>query len=155
MTPRRRIVVRRALQRLEKENNKADHQQLLQEYQFDGVDTCAVDGLCALECPVEINTGDLVKRLRRESHSKNAKALALLLAKHFSKVESIVKMALNTGNLVNKVLGKKTMKGLTKTIRVVIPEFPIWTDQLTGPIKTAAHQSANPSAVFSMPVFPE
>ena len=31
---------------------------------YDGVDTCAVDGMCQTACPVLINTGDLVKRLR-------------------------------------------------------------------------------------------
>ena len=31
-----------------------------------GVDTCAVDGMCQTACPVLINTGDLVKRLRSE-----------------------------------------------------------------------------------------
>ena len=36
------------------------------EYGYDGVDTCAVDGMCQTACPVLINTGDLVRRLRAE-----------------------------------------------------------------------------------------
>ncbi len=32
---------------------------------YAGVDTCAVDGMCATSCPLSINTGALVKRLRR------------------------------------------------------------------------------------------
>ena len=36
------------------------------DYGYDVVDTCAVDGMCETACPVHINTGDLVKRLRRE-----------------------------------------------------------------------------------------
>ena len=33
-------------------------------YDYDAVQTCAVDGMCQTACPVLINTGDLVKRLR-------------------------------------------------------------------------------------------
>ena len=149
LTPRRRIVVRRALQRLAKEKDTTTYNQLLKEYQFDGLDTCAVDGLCALECPVDINTGDLVKRLRRESHSKNANRIALIIAKHFSKVESILKVALKTGKFVNRLLGKKSMSNITKIIRKVVPTFPIWTIELTGPIKfTISKNVEQASAVF-------
>ena len=31
--------------------------------------TCAVDGMCETACPVQINTGDLVRRLRREEQA--------------------------------------------------------------------------------------
>ena len=34
------------------------------------IDTCAVDGMCQTACPVLINTGDLVKRLRPENAGK-------------------------------------------------------------------------------------
>ncbi len=148
LTPRRRIVVRRALQRMAKEKDLANYDQLLKEYQFDGLDTCAVDGLCALECPVDINTGDLVKRLRRESHSKRANSIALIVAKHFSTVESMVKIALKTGKLTNRLLGKQAMPSITKSIRKVIPSFPLWTNEITGPIKFNDNEIANPSAVF-------
>lgn len=148
MTPRRRIVVRRALQRLAKENNTDTYQQLLKEYQFDGLDTCAVDGLCALECPVDINTGELVKRLRRENHSTNANAMAVLVAKHFGKVETLVKTAVKTGQMANRLLGKQTMPNLTKAIRTLIPSFPIWSTEMTGPIPNRHHEPSKASAVW-------
>jgi D-lactate dehydrogenase len=148
LTPRRRIVVRRALQRLLKAKDEKNYQQLLKEYQYDGLDTCAVDGLCALECPVDINTGDLVKRLRRESHSSTANSIALMVAKHFGTVESIVKIALKTGNLTNRLLGKQAMPNLTKTIRKMVPAFPLWTDEITGPISYSTTNETNPSAVL-------
>lgn len=148
MTPRRRIVVRRALKRLAKENNTDTYQQLLKEYQFDGLDTCAVDGLCALECPVDINTGELVKRLRRENHSTNANAMAVLVAKHFGKVETLVKTAVKTGQMANRLLGKQTMPNLTKAIRTLIPSFPIWSTEMTGPIPNRHHKPSKASAVW-------
>lgn len=148
LTPRRRIVVRRALQRLLKAKDEKNYQQLLKEYQYDGLDTCAVDGLCALECPVDINTGDLVKRLRRENHSSTANSIALVVAKHFGTVESIVKIALKTGNLTNRLLGKQAMPNLTKTIRKIVPAFPLWANEITGPISYSIIKESNPSAVL-------
>src|SRR5690606_16489070 len=54
-TPRRRIVVRRALKTLELQGDTANYKLLNDQYQYDGLDTCAVDGLCATACPVDIN----------------------------------------------------------------------------------------------------
>jgi D-lactate dehydrogenase len=38
--------------------------ELERDYDYDAVQTCAVDGMCQTACPVQINTGDLVRRLR-------------------------------------------------------------------------------------------
>ena len=34
-------------------------------YQYDGIDTCAVDSMCVTACPVKIDTGKFIKSLRR------------------------------------------------------------------------------------------
>ena len=51
-TPRRRIVIRRALKKLEVKGDTANYKLLLNQYQYDVLDTCAVDGLCATACPL-------------------------------------------------------------------------------------------------------
>ncbi|MBC5994472.1 FAD-binding and (Fe-S)-binding domain-containing protein [Pontibacter cellulosilyticus] len=130
LTPRRRIVVRRELLNLQRKGQKQEHAELLNQYQYDGLDTCAVDGLCATACPVDINTGDLVKRLRRESHNDFANNLALLVAKNFKPVASTVKFGLKAGAGMNKLFGANTMAKLTKSAKGIIPEFPLWTEQL-------------------------
>ncbi len=132
-TPRRRIVIRRVLKSMELAGNKTDYEHLLKEYQYDVLDTCAVDGLCATACPVDINTGDLVKRLRRENHSPLANKTALYVSKHFKTTEWLVRAALKTGVTFNNMFGKHTMKGLTKLLRRFIPEMPLWSDQLNYP----------------------
>ena len=133
LTPRRRIVARRILAGLKAAGNTAAYRLLLKEYQYDGLDTCAVDGLCANACPVDINTGDLVKRLRRESHSGMANRLALLSVKHFGFAARSVRAALYAGAMVNRIAGKKAMQHLTKTMRKMVPAFPLWSDQLVAP----------------------
>ncbi len=135
LTPRQRIQVRRSLQRLKAEGNMVDHNILRKEFTFSGMDTCAVDGMCATACPVEINTGDLIKRLRRENHSAFANQTAMRVARHFRLMEQLVKMALGAGNLVNKVAGRKSMTGITTLIKKIVPSFPLWTQSLTGPVK--------------------
>ncbi|MDF2990570.1 MAG: FAD-binding oxidoreductase [Microbacterium sp.] len=69
LTPRQRIVVRRASTAARERGDGALAAELEQDYDYDGVQTCAVDGMCQTACPVLINTGTLMKRFRREDAS--------------------------------------------------------------------------------------
>ena len=133
LTPRRRIVARRALALMHSSGDHKNHKTLLEQYQYDGLDTCAVDGLCGSACPVDINTGDLVKRLRRENHSAFAKKSAVLIAKNFTSTLFIFRLALTVGKITNRIFGQKTMYNFTKTVKKVIPSFPLWTTQIPSP----------------------
>lgn len=139
-TPRRRIVVRRALKRLEVNGNTAKYKLLKEQFQYEGLDTCAVDGLCATACPVDINTGDLVKRLRRENHSSIANSIALMVAKNFSTVQWSLRAVIKSGDAINSLFGKKSMTNLTTTIKKSIPNAPLWTSQITSPPQLSAIQ---------------
>ena len=132
MTPRRRIVARRELLRLQNKGETVAYKHLLQEYQYDGLDTCAVDGLCAGACPVDINTGSLVKRLRRENHSAFANGMALKVARHFKLTSSLVSVGLGAANLMNRLFGKRAMSRLTKWLRHVLPAVPQWSNQIVA-----------------------
>jgi D-lactate dehydrogenase len=134
LTPRQRIQIRRSLQRLKTEGDTTTHDQLLQEYQYMGMDTCAVDGMCATDCPVSINTGDLIKRLRRENHSVSANRIAGWIAGNFSLVETAVKLGVRSGHLLNAVFGKKAMPNITAAFRSIIPSFPRWTNSIAKPV---------------------
>ncbi len=132
-SPRRRIVIRRVLKNLEKQTDKTNYNILLDQYQYDGIETCAVDGLCATACPVDINTGDLIKRLRKENHSPAANLGALRIAKNFGKVQTLLRFALRGGAGINALFGNKTMTGITKAIKSVFSSAPIWTSGLVKP----------------------
>ncbi|GAB3430901.1 FAD-binding and (Fe-S)-binding domain-containing protein [Niabella aquatica] len=133
LTPRRRIVVRRELKQLQEANRQEAYSELLGEYQYDGLDTCAVDGLCAGSCPVFINTGDLVKRLRRESHNERQNHLALRVARNFSLVEKAARTGLYAGSLVNKIFGAGTMTAITKGMRKLFSSVPLWSKEMPAP----------------------
>lgn len=130
LTPRRRIVVRRELLKLKRNNNQGDYKKLLDQYQYDGLETCAVDGLCATACPVDINTGTLVKRLRRENHSQFANKVALSVAKNFKPVTTVVKLGIQAGTGINRVFGSNAMVRLTKGMKKIVPAMPLWSNQL-------------------------
>jgi D-lactate dehydrogenase len=132
-TPRRRIVIRRVLEDMKAKGNREDYQTLVQQYQYEGLDTCAVDGLCATACPVDINTGDLVKRLRRENHSPSQNRIAVWVANHFGSTMRLVRFALGTGHMMNKIFGKHTMNKITKGIRKLAPAVPEWIAQIPAP----------------------
>ncbi|CAN3703095.1 hypothetical protein MMX123_03133 [Microbacterium sp. MM2322] len=66
LTPRQRIVVRRASVAARERGDGALVAELEKDYDYDGVQTCAVDGMCQTACPVLINTGTLMKRFRKE-----------------------------------------------------------------------------------------
>jgi D-lactate dehydrogenase len=150
-TPRRRIVIRRILKQLENSGNRKEHELLLKQYQYEGLDTCALDGLCATACPVDINTGDLVKRLRRENHSRSSNQTALWVARHFETTLWAVRAALKGGSFLNSLFGRNTMYKLTQAFRKIAPALPIWSNELPSPpsLKVLTKvKSDNPSIVY-------
>jgi D-lactate dehydrogenase len=156
LTPRRRIGVRRAIKRLsdviEKNEATADDKKtrdaLLKDYTYDGLETCATDGMCATNCPVDINTGDLVKRLRRENHSAFQNKMALRVAKNFGFVEGSARIALKTGFTFNRFLGDNFMKNLTTGVKKITPIMPLWSNYMGKPPRLFQPQRYEGSKTF-------
>lgn len=79
LTPRQRIVLRREIAA-----RKEDHdllKQVAESYEYEAVETCAVDGMCAVACPLGIDTGMLVRRQRAEDVGTVEKAAWLQAAR--------------------------------------------------------------------------
>lgn len=132
-SPKRRIVIRRALQNLRAQGDMTQHRILEKQYQYDGIDTCAVDGLCATACPVDIDTGALIKRLRDEQHSKLANALAVQVVRHFGLLVGGARLMLGVGHSINRVFGRRSMLSLTRLFHRIIPAIPLWPSDLQKP----------------------
>jgi D-lactate dehydrogenase len=156
LSPRQRIVLRRALARLQAEQNTAAYQEILQDYTHAGLETCAVDGMCAIDCPVDINTGELVKRLRRENHSPQAQKNALRVAKNFRLAENLARLSLRAGHQFNRLFGPEFMPGFVGGLRRVSPGLPGWSAQLGHPLDwPKARRLATELAVSVPPVATE
>src|SRR6476659_8530241 len=104
-TPRQRIVLRREMAR--QPEGSAVREVLLEEYEYDAIETCAADGTCRLACPVGIDTGKPVKELRAESHGERAEKRALRAARRWDVVEGATRFGLRVGG----PLARRTKRG--------------------------------------------
>ncbi|MCW2818154.1 MAG: FAD-binding oxidoreductase, partial [Marmoricola sp.] len=98
LTPRQRIVLRREIAAARAAGDDALVASLEEDYTYDGVETCAADGMCATACPVSINTGDLVKRLRTSSSSRTADRAWQVAAGHWDVATRAASAALGTAS---------------------------------------------------------
>jgi D-lactate dehydrogenase len=102
-TPRQRIVVRREMAR--QPEGSPVLAALRDQYTYDGLETCAVDGSCALACPLAIDTGALVKELRARGHPPRAERLAARAARRWGAVERAARGGLRVGTAASRVAG--------------------------------------------------
>ena len=99
-TPRRRIVLRREMARAQREGDAALLARLSDEYRYDAVETCAVDGMCQTACPVLIDTGDLTRRLRAEQRGRLEQKVWKAAAGHWDGVTRTAAGALTAAQVV-------------------------------------------------------
>ncbi|EPU2894349.1 FAD-binding and (Fe-S)-binding domain-containing protein [Vibrio vulnificus] len=126
LSPRQRIVLYRELQRKERAGEKTQASELEKVFEYQGIDTCAATGLCADRCPVGINTGDLVKKLRTAKYQKFT-PIAKWTADHFSTTTAIARNGLRANQLASKVIGAPTVGKLTNGLRSLTKgSTPIW-----------------------------
>src|SRR5271168_1035818 len=98
MTPRQRIVIRREMAR--QPSGSRMFAQLLKEYEYDGIQTCASDGTCGVVCPVSINTGALIKSFRQRENTEGSENVALIIAKHWRRVEGLARLGTAMADLI-------------------------------------------------------
>ncbi|MCI1020520.1 FAD-binding oxidoreductase [Microbacterium sp. C5A9] len=116
LTPRQRIVLRRDMAWAEEQGDADLARELRADYDYEGVQTCAVDGLCGVACPVDINTGDLVRRLRAEESSRLEDGLWDVAAKNWGAVTRVGGVALTVADAMPAPL----VTGVTALGRAVL-----------------------------------
>ncbi|MEH3088512.1 MAG: FAD-binding and (Fe-S)-binding domain-containing protein [Microbacterium arborescens] len=116
LTPRQRIVTRRAIARADAAGDHGLAAELTDDYDYAGIDTCAVDGMCQTACPVLINTGSLVKRLRREARHPVAEAAWTTAARGWSPLTRGASVALTATH----ALPTAPIRMMTDAARAVI-----------------------------------
>ena len=149
LSPRQRIVIWRDIQA--KKRAGVDTRELEEAYAYQGIDTCAATGLCAQRCPVGINTGELVKKLRARdaSHLKTAD----WLGNHFATTLQGARFTLHVANGARMMLGAprlaKISSALTKASK---GRVPLWTNAMPQPERairfTPPVKDARPRVVY-------
>ncbi len=129
-TPRQRIVLRREMRAASESGDLALLRELEQDYEYDAVDTCAVDGMCQTACPVDINTGDLVKRLRGDAAGPVASKVWRTAARHWQGTTRAASTALT----VTRALPDPVVRVPNELARRVGDEdvVPLWSTELPG-----------------------
>ncbi|MDD4058359.1 MAG: FAD-binding and (Fe-S)-binding domain-containing protein [Bacteroidales bacterium] len=130
LSPRQRITVYREICRLQRTGDEPHiAAELSKLFSYAGLDTCATDGLCALKCPVKIDTGKLVKELRHENHSERAEKIAKSLAAGMGGVTKGMRIGLNTLYYLRLITGKKLFGAVaTGMHKVTGGVVPLWNE---------------------------
>ena len=125
-TPRQRIALRREMARQPEASRVSAA--ILADYDYDAIQTCAGDGSCAIACPVEINTGVLMKHFRHLEHGPRAERVAAAFARQFGAVERVARITVGAADAIAKVFGDRTVTVVTTMARAIVSKdlIPGW-----------------------------
>ena len=85
--------------------------------------------MCALKCPVKIDTGKLVKELRHEGHSARAERVAKSIASGMGGVTKGMRIGLNSLYYLRLITGKRLFGAVATSIHKVSGGFvPLWNE---------------------------
>ncbi|MGW3949482.1 FAD-binding and (Fe-S)-binding domain-containing protein [Streptomyces sp. NPDC004752] len=97
-TPRQRIALQREIALAVAAGDDERRKVLEEDYAYAGVDSCAADSLCVTACPVTIDTGAVMKRLRGDRHSAFAQAAGRATARHWGAAVKGVRLGLSAAH---------------------------------------------------------
>ncbi|WP_163830692.1 FAD-binding and (Fe-S)-binding domain-containing protein [Spartinivicinus ruber] len=135
-SPRQRIAMWREINRRKAIGEATEI--LEKEYQYLGVDTCAATGLCADRCPVNINTGDLIRQIRGSSNQK-WHTVAAWTANHFKFTLNTARAGLQLMSFTQRVIGGERLQNITEKVHQYV-KTPVWLP--TTPKSPKLNQSA-------------
>jgi D-lactate dehydrogenase len=140
-TPRQRIVLRREMAR--QPEGSPLLARLQDEYEYDGIETCALDGSCAIPCPIEINTSALEKTFRRAESTPQREKAALMIARRWATRERLARTAVSAADIVQRTVGARAVTGLTAAARLVVSDDLI--PSVPGPMPRAQLRKLPPT----------
>lgn len=106
LTPRQRISVLREVETLKKENHQIANK-ILSDFQYDGIQTCAVDGLCATSCPVHINTGNIIRQMRQANNTVSKITIGKFVAANINFTSQGIKYGLPVVKTIGRIFTTK------------------------------------------------
>ncbi len=137
LTPRQRIVVQREIaSRRLAASDSPELDSVIEDFSYAGIETCAADGLCATACPVGINTGEYIKKLRAEKVKPEKSAE--WIADHFALAEKLIGTGVMLGHAAEKLIG---VSGINAVIRaaekISNTTLPKWNSSIPHPTRSA------------------
>ena len=132
LTPRQRIALRREIELAREQGDQRLVDEIEKPYRYAGVRTCAVDGMCSVACPMKINTGDLVKKFRRQTVPVAAAMVWTTAAKHWSGTTTLAGTAMDVTHALRPIA--PVITGANEVARAVLgtDNMPLWSKELPG-----------------------
>ncbi|MDR2813485.1 MAG: FAD-binding oxidoreductase [Prevotellaceae bacterium] len=158
LTPRKRIVAYRELCRLRDSGQPLGkyYREFISRFDYFGEKTCATDGLCERECPVNINTGKLIKELRTAQAGVWSRRIAAQIAAHMDVLTATLRWMLKIPHAIGKISGYPFIEFCMRTLhRLSGKRFPLWTRYTpTGARRITAVAKPAPAGVPEVVYFP-
>ncbi len=127
LSARQRIVVQREIEALNRSGEDGQKlKNLVRDFRYEGEGSCAGDGLCAITCPLSIDTGEMIKHLRARNNAQKrpGNPIATWISRHFPFIHFFVRLGLGFMSGINKV--------------VPFRKFWIWDRHMPRPVKLSA-----------------
>lgn len=156
LTPRQRIVIYREIESLKKKGQQPHIvASLTKSFTYAGNETCATDGLCAVSCPVKIDTGKLIKNVRSEKTFRQQRR-AEIIASHMKLITSSARSLLTVVSFFQVILGNRILYAITKSLRLVSGNtIPAWSPFMpTGAVSIKTNVRNDPSNLKKVVYFP-
>ena len=150
-------MIQREISRLQSTGEDPQRLKALENtYVYQGERTCAVDGMCATTCPVDINTGQHTKELRHAiAAGKPTRAAANWAIRHFEGITKITRSGLWVANAAHSILGTRMMEKLTAWLRRISDNrLPLWNRYMPQAADAPAAFPAPPSDSLKVVYFP-
>lgn len=119
--------------------------------------TCATDSLCKDACPVDIDTGNLIKKIRNEKRIGLSKFVADLIASELDLGVSVIKFMSQFEKLISKIISKENVNRIINRLnRSTFFEIPQLNNLLQTASKTApvlVYNSSKLDLIYFKPCF--
>ncbi len=124
---------------------------LERDFRYYGLDTCAGDGLCSTSCPMRINTGHLVHKMRGRLVPPGSAAhrAGAFFARHLAGTSGTLRALLATARVAADVLGPDATAAAGRGMHRL--GLPLWTPALPGPAHPKAAVAAAAAAATATP----
>lgn len=155
LTPRQRIAVLRAMAQ-PSERNDLSPIEWGRHFQERGVDTCVATGMCEEACPMGINTGTMMLKLRSRKNRKY-EWIAAQMSRHFAATTSWFRGGLLVGSMLQNLFGRDSLEaGSIKLRRLTGHRTPVWLANTPGMGKPiyARNRRIDPKATDTIVYWP-
>lgn len=136
LTPRHRIALWRNYFSQKKQGT------INKNFIYDFEQTCATDGLCSTSCPVDIDTGKLIKEFRNSTKNKTALSLANLAISKFDLITSSLRIGLKIISISRTIFGEKNLQLISRSLSFVSSnKIPRWNKSIPNAAKKNIHKN--------------